>query len=351
MKAFILILSTLLIFFSNITAQTPVLYVKIYHDTVMTSTFSDGLAVAFGNQYSNSVIVGEDATKLLNPGENLGVERDGNYLSIEKRKMPMVNDSIPIKMLGYAQGKYVLRFHSNNYSAITNVKLIMFDSYSETETEISPLSNQYVSFEVGSEAQSKSPTRFKLIYRDATAQTLPVTISNLSTEVRDNKTKLNWTMSNTQSLQWYEVERSANGSAFYSIFKADAASIKAENMSYTDCTPLNGTAYYRIKGTDQNGTVKYSAIVKVNMSRAADIKVYPNPVKNNTIRLLTSGLPEGNYTVELVNGIGQKLYVAKLVQQQSANAIIQLPKTILPGMYSLKLSSEHTTVTTRVILE
>lgn len=350
MKALILILSTLLIFFSNITAQTPVLYVKIYHDTVMTSTFSDGLAVAFGNQYSNSVIVGEDATKLLNPGENLGIQRDGNYLSIEKRKMPLVNDSIPIKMLGYAQGKYVLRFHSNNYSAITNVKLIMFDSYSETETEISPLSNQYVSFEVGSEAQSKSPTRFKLIYRDATAQTLPVTISNLSAEVRGNTTKLNWTMSNTPSLQWYEVERSANGNTFYSIFKAGAASIKAENMRYTDCTPLNGTAYYRIKVTE-DGKTYYSAVVKAELKKALQVKCYPNPLTGNKLFIEVNGISSNApANVQLVNSYGCIIYQLNVTLSNTAAQLIQLPAGMQKGNYFLTIKTQEQTYTTPLLV-
>lgn len=103
---------------------------------------------------------------------------------------------------------------------------------------------------------------------------------------------------------------------------------------------MNRHFFYRIRSLDINGKIIYSAIVKLNTKGgAAELVIYPNPVKGRQLTLQTTGLSKGNYTLKVFNTNGQQVFSLPFIQNGiSGSRVIQLPEGIKAGAYNLMLS-------------
>lgn len=81
---------------------------------------------------------------------------------------------------------------------------------------------------------------------------------DLSAQKINNTAQLNWTNNTSAFFKEVIVERSANGRNFETL-----APVSNTTLSYTDNQLLAGTNYYRIKLTDINRRISYSAIAAV----------------------------------------------------------------------------------------
>ena len=78
----------------------------------------------------------------------------------------------------------------------------------------------------------------------------------------------------------YTVEKSFTGINFTNIGSLVSNGNGTNNYNFTDVVSSNGTAYYRLKQTCNNGNVAYSTIIKLSASNTQKLTIYPNPVKN-----------------------------------------------------------------------
>jgi methionine-rich copper-binding protein CopC len=91
---------------------------------------------------------------------------------------------------------------------------------------------------------------------------------------------------------------------------------------------------------NNDGTEKYSAIVKVEMNSKnnSNISVYPNPVVGNTIGLQLTGVAEGRGTVKLFNNLGQLVHTTTITNAgNNGSMTIELNNNIAAGTYQLQL--------------
>jgi hypothetical protein len=87
------------------------------------------------------------------------------------------------------------------------------------------------------------------------------------------------------------LERSADNRTFTGITTITADAVRCEQpFSFTDNSPLKGTNYYRLKMTDANGKITYSAaIALLNAASGFDIVgLLPTLVNNNAILNVTA---------------------------------------------------------------
>jgi len=111
---------------------------------------------------------------------------------------------------------------------------------------------------------------------------LPIDLISFTAKPVDNeKVICDWATAAEQSNDYFNVERSKNGSDFNSIGIVDGSGTSNQTQQYMfiDNNPYTGISYYRLKQTDFNGNVSYSAVRKVSMKDDDfNIVVYPNPV-------------------------------------------------------------------------
>src|SRR5213079_727938 len=82
----------------------------------------------------------------------------------------------------------------------------------------------------------------------------------------------------------YVVERSTNAVAYAAITHIMAYNGgKSNNYSYTDVQALSGSAWYRLKMTDKDGSSTYSEAKLLSAKQIAALLLKENPVKNNLV--------------------------------------------------------------------
>ncbi len=97
--------------------------------------------------------------------------------------------------------------------------------------------------------------------------------------------ELTWTAETDQMHDYFEIERSADGSNFISLAKNTAPPYK-----YIDQGVKPGSNYYRIKQVDKNGKEIFSKTIKIvfDPSRAV-VNVFPNPVADRLNVRISAG--------------------------------------------------------------
>lgn len=115
----------------------------------------------------------------------------------------------------------------------------------------------------------------RFVFENITARglsLLPVSISNLSGSIQNNMAHLQCTISEIESLQKLELERSTNGNHFETV----AASVSTQNglSTFSDSRLPNNASklYYRVKATQPNGSILYSNILTLNKQQEAGFK-------------------------------------------------------------------------------
>jgi hypothetical protein len=168
---------------------------------------------------------------------------------------------------------------------------------------------------------------------------LPVKLTSLKVDEYNGAVELKWTVAEEQGITRYEVEKSLRGDNFQKIGEVIASSKSAYN--YMDNSPTQGTNFYRLRILESAGSFHFSPIVTMRMtSNKASISIYPNPVRNHQLTLHFINQPQGVFTLQLFNNLGQP--VLKKLFNHSIGSSFE--STVLPvnfgnGMYHAELQS------------
>ncbi len=176
----------------------------------------------------------------------------------------------------------------------------------------------------------------------ATTNVLPITIASFTAANSNCAANLSWITSQEINAANFEIEQSTNGTTFTKLASVAAKGL-SNGASYSyNAAQDQGTAYYRLKLVDKDGTYKYSGIVKtlVNCSGENFFSVYPNPVNNKTSMLTVSYklTYKGNANIIVTNTIGQKL-VVKAISATGVTQTATLPidTRVATGIYFITI--------------
>lgn len=138
------------------------LTVQLFAQSNSTQSYlTDSFMVFYNNQFTNNV-TGEDAGKLGNLDENIAIINNNQYLSIEKRALPIVGESIQFFNNNYRSGQYQFKIVVPNFEDVTPY---LVDNYLQQKEELNNGSNM-VSFVVDqSISASIDPNRFSIVFK------------------------------------------------------------------------------------------------------------------------------------------------------------------------------------------
>ncbi len=158
-----------------------------------------------------------------------------------------------------------------------------------------------------------------------------------------NAIKVEWQVMTEFNLQHYEVEESVNGITFSKAQVQPPLNNNGDEAAYSwmDAVINNGSNFYRIRAVQNDGAVKYSAIVNVLSGKEgiAAINVYPNPSVGNAINLQLNNLLKGSYTVSVFNNAGQKIYNRSLQHNGGGSCeLLQLDISAAKGLYHVEVA-------------
>lgn len=149
----------------------------------------------------------------------------------------------------------------------------------------------------------------------------------------------------------YEIERSADGSAFQSIGTVLPTSNTGSRADYT-FTSLqpDHRDHYRVKAIETIGGFFYSTIINLTKpDRPQQFSVYPNPVTNGQFSFRLTDAENGHYLFTIINPQGQHMK-QKLINHTGGDITRQVDITGLPpGVYQLVLWSATQRYTQKIM--
>lgn len=190
-------------------------------------------------------------------------------------------------------------------------------------------------------------TQLTLYSDTANLAVLPVTLLSFSAQKQVTATLLQWQTTNEINNNYFNVERSSDSKAFYSIGRIDALQTSpVNNYSFTDKAPLNSMNFYRLKQTDNDGKFMYSGIVAVDFSSiAATFAVYPNP-STNTLNVTLPSINKTSYIL-LYDATGKEVRHEQLASNVTAKQI-NISK-LSQGIYSVVLIQDGRQQTIKLV--
>jgi hypothetical protein len=149
----------------------------------------------------------------------------------------------------------------------------------------------------------------KLVKTSAALVTLPVQFKSFRGRLLTNETvRLDWEAETDQLHDYFEVERSTDGTSFQTLGRGPAVA----PYHFIDPNPVVGNNYYRIKQVDKDGKITYSSTVTIAYTPSSfRVEIYPNPVKDQLrVRIGTAEIAQ--YRLSLTDLAGRVVYEEKI---------------------------------------
>ena len=165
---------------------------------------------------------------------------------------------------------------------------------------------------------------------------LPLQNLQFTALAKNGYNSLQWHTENETNTKHFEIEYSTNGNYFFSIGKEDAKNLGVNNYAFSHNISIGGgdVMYYRLKIIDNDGSYKYSKIVKIIAVKNKAITIYPNPAQDYiTLNNITA-----NSKVQIINSMGEVVLQRNVVSGGERVSVQNLRK----GVYVVKIIGETT---------
>lgn len=183
--------------------------------------------------------------------------------------------------------------------------------------------------------------------------TSPLAVKLTGFEVKktiNDKVSLTWSVTEEEAGTKYEVEKGSNGQE-WSIIHSRSSHTKNARVAYenVDQAPFSGANYYRLKITNPDGSVIYSAIKKVVFEKLVVVQITPNPAAANA-RLSVQSAQRASAHLRVVDMNGRAVYEHAVVVEEGSNAFT-LPVQQLPaGIYQTEVWIDSRRYTQQLIV-
>ncbi|HYF31936.1 MAG TPA: choice-of-anchor E domain-containing protein [Chitinophagaceae bacterium] len=190
---------------------------------------------------------------------------------------------------------------------------------------------------------AEDTVRFTVTYRYCSTWFLPADISSFTANsVNKESVDIRWTTLNERANRNYIIEKSNDGKNFYPVTSlASQTSANATGKYQHNYIPTRnetGKLIFRLRQTEADGTVKYSAlrVVELNKKQEPGIVLYPNP-SNGIFNVLFHNTKRYDWKVEVLTLSGQRLREFYFTRSLTAriNLVNELPK----GSYFVRVTN------------
>lgn len=144
---------------------------------------ADGVMVVWDRSFTNGIDV-EDAIKILNPTENLGIHSFEKHLTLESRYEFQNRDSLQLSIKGLKNQTYSFRIAPKNFSSNHSFELYLVDRLTDICHPLSHISDSEYGFTVSS-SQVLSANEFRF-YIIAIKKKLKKTVLPIDPETKGN---------------------------------------------------------------------------------------------------------------------------------------------------------------------
>ncbi len=219
---------------------------------------------------------------------------------------------------------------------------------STSTTLIAPTNTLLADLEHGSNAYvlQVPVIGFSSFYFAASNSTLPVQLLTFTGTLKNNTiTNLNWKTTNDLNTSHFIVERSLDAQQFSQIGTVTAIGSGSAENNYAFDDPevadlQSQQIYYRLKMIDNNGTYRYSNIIRVSLPGLLnDITISPNPVVGDVNAAITSAA-SGTAEWMIIDNAGRVLLQNTTLLKKGKNDLMINISQVASGSYYLKVKGD-----------
>lgn len=171
--------------------------------------------------------------------------------------------------------------------------------------------------------------------------TLESNLARLSGRYVAGASNLNWSVMNNTQIQYFEIERSEDGTNFETISRVNPTNITRPSMqySYNDPNSETGRKFYRIREVMSSGVKYYSNVISLNINSriAFNVKPKPNPFINN-LELDFHLESNSSVLIQLIDQSGRVVKQQKIAGNRGDNrTTISNLSMLAKGIYTVEL--------------
>ena len=169
---------------------------------------------------------------------------------------------------------------------------------------------------------------------------------------KDNNQKatLSWQPVSEITFTGYELQQSADGITWQTIYTTNVNPLNNLNYTYTDIGPSAPYSYYRVKILKASGDFLYTDIKRLDFTGKVSISVNPNPAKSRAVLSMQSELA-GKASIDIVD------YSGRIVHRQNASVIkgenkipLSVVQRLSSGLYKVRVLINGEVLSTTLIV-
>ena len=184
---------------------------------------------------------------------------------------------------------------------------------------------------------------------------VPVELTSFTAISNGKEVILNWSTATELNNFEFEVQRSFEGSEFFTVGVVYGKGTTTERQDYTYCDKnlSDGKYSYRLKQVDYDGSFEYSDVIEVDFRAFKSFLLeqnFPNPF--NPITTIGFGLQsKSNVKITILNSIGEEVAVVLNEEKESGFHQVEFNAANLPsGVYFYQLNAGSFVETKKMVL-
>jgi hypothetical protein len=184
---------------------------------------------------------------------------------------------------------------------------------------------------------------------------LPTTLFHFYGKSKEDRSiNLFWQTAQEKNVSHFEIEKSADKTAFAKIGEIKAIGNTSDISDYTfnDASPYNGSNYYRLKITDIDGQFAYSNVIMLQSDGNATTlsALYPNPARES-LTLDMNASKEEKGLIEIIDALGKRVLGTPVFLQKGYNQTNLQIERLAKGHYTLRILTSGVSITRNFVKE
>ncbi len=173
-----------------------------------------------------------------------------------------------------------------------------------------------------------------------TTSVLPVELTRFEAKLNGNSIDLNWVTALEEDNSHFDIERSADNKNWQKLTQIAGQGTKRTftAYNYADEQPLRGINYYRLRQVDTDGAEQFSNVVNATMEHGTRYTIAPNPIENNTLRIVVDEPGNDDITCAIYSLDGSLLRTNTFAS--SAQMVWKLDG-LTTGLYMVKIGQNE----------
>lgn len=178
---------------------------------------------------------------------------------------------------------------------------------------------------------------------------LPVQLISLQANAEADRIRIHWKTASEINIARYTVEKSYNGTEFFSIGTLDATN--AGDYQLYDVNPKFGQNYYRLRIEETTQKVYYSEIVSSIWGIGTVINAYPNPATDN-LNLEITSFEDTQVEYRLMSQLGQVVLSGneQILAKQSKKITANI-RGLARGVYLLEITNGANKQVQKIVIQ